>query len=639
MAIEYKFDVFISYSRKDYVDEATKEKIPNNVISIIKKSFDDNGITYWIDEEGNLTGKKFAHIIAGKIRESMVFLFVCSNNSVASKWVDRELSVADTFDKHIIPFICDDSYKDDKVVMFTAALDRVEYFGKHNKDNEIAKLVKSIKKDKEEYEENRKREEEVLKRKQKEEEERKKREEQAKKKREAIKEIKRLATDYRMHSLQQETIVQQLHEKNLIIGKETKECPICKTTNPIETTFCEKCGFQFPQLYAVDGNESYPFDNRLLVTAKANYDAIAFAKKEKERLENKIAELTYSFEKISVECEQQLKTISQKEAEVVSYHNRCETLSVQLKNSKEQSEKLNRLEVQKKELENRIRKLQREKDEANQKIKELEKGREPYHDSSRWYEQSAERSSQQKEIGSPVFGALNGLFSIRPGKQVCFSKGNLQYQASSNNWRFADNQYDSIGKANESNSLLIKGWIDLFGWGTGDKPTEYAFNDNRYYSFVDWGDKIISNGASKYTWRTLTREEWDFVFNKRLTISGVRYAKAMIYNTKGVILFPDFWDNDIMNIVQPNTAEARFDANDIDYSLWIYLEQKGCVFLPTTGSRNGQTFNDNESGSYWSSTPVSQGRASRLFFNQETLNTCEIGYRCNGRAVRLVCDS
>lgn len=375
MVTEYKYDVFISYSRKDYVDEATKEKIPNSVISIIKKSFDDNGITYWMDEEGNLTGKKFAHIIAGKIRESMVFLFICSKNSVASKWVDRELSVADTFDKHIIPFICDDSYKDDKVVMFTAALDRVEYFGKHNKNNEIEKLVKSVKKDKEEYEENRKKEEEILRQKQKEEEERKKREEQEKKKKEAVKEIKKLATDYRLHSLQQETIVQQLHEKNQIIGKEKKECPICKATSPIETTFCERCGFQFPQLYAIDGKESYPFDNRLLVTAKANYEAIVFAEKEKERLEKKVAELTDSFDKISKECELHIRSVAQKEEEALSFRKECDLLSKRLEENKLQWGKLDELRQQKEALEKRAAGFQKELLYEREKNSVLEKSK------------------------------------------------------------------------------------------------------------------------------------------------------------------------------------------------------------------------------------------------------------------------
>ena len=52
------------------------------------------------------------------------------------------------------------------------------------------------------------------------------------------------------------------------------------------------------------------------------------------------------------------------------------------------------------------------------------------------------------------------------GDQVFFSQGNLQYQASTNTWRFAENQYDAIGEANSASSSTNEGWIDLFGWGT-----------------------------------------------------------------------------------------------------------------------------------------------------------------------------
>ena len=139
-----KYDVFISYSRNDYVKN--KVIIPNNVISAIKEKLRQNNISYWMDEEGNLTGKEFASIIAEKIRESMVFLFVCSYNSVASKWVHRELSVADTLNKHIIPLVCDDSYLNDKVIMFTTSLDRIEYFT--NPEKGLEELISTIEKDK-----------------------------------------------------------------------------------------------------------------------------------------------------------------------------------------------------------------------------------------------------------------------------------------------------------------------------------------------------------------------------------------------------------------------------------------------------------------------------------------------------------
>lgn len=39
-----------------------------------------------------------------------------------------------------------------------------------------------------------------------------------------------------------------------------------------------------------------------------------------------------------------------------------------------------------------------------------------------------------------IDGKLPGLFSISPTQQVQFSQGNLQYQASTNTWRFAENQ-------------------------------------------------------------------------------------------------------------------------------------------------------------------------------------------------------
>lgn len=42
-------------------------------------------------------------------------------------------------------------------------------------------------------------------------------------------------------------------------------------------------------------------------------------------------------------------------------------------------------------------------------------------------------------------GAINGLFSVSPSKKVYFSQGNLQYQASSNTWRFAEHQWNCVG--------------------------------------------------------------------------------------------------------------------------------------------------------------------------------------------------
>lgn len=47
---DYKKDVFISYSRKDYVDEHNNV-IPGNEVMKIKDALTQAGITFWFDEE------------------------------------------------------------------------------------------------------------------------------------------------------------------------------------------------------------------------------------------------------------------------------------------------------------------------------------------------------------------------------------------------------------------------------------------------------------------------------------------------------------------------------------------------------------------------------------------------------------
>ena len=79
----------------------------------------------------------------------------------------------------------------------------------------------------------------------------------------------------------------------------------------------------------------------------------------------------------------------------------------------------------------------------------------------------------------PTEGCLTGLFSVGNGKTVRFSQGNLQYQASTDTWRFAEHQYDCIGSTNTNVSLFYQGWVDLFGFGTS------GYNDVKPW-LIDW---------------------------------------------------------------------------------------------------------------------------------------------------------
>lgn len=99
-ATKYKYDVFISYSRKD-------TKIANRIC----EAFDQANITYFIDRQGITGGMEFPAVLAQAIRESKVFLFLASKNSYKSKFTQSEIIYA--FNKKekqdIIPYIIDGS--------------------------------------------------------------------------------------------------------------------------------------------------------------------------------------------------------------------------------------------------------------------------------------------------------------------------------------------------------------------------------------------------------------------------------------------------------------------------------------------------------------------------------------------------
>lgn len=229
------------------------------------------------------------------------------------------------------------------------------------------------------------------------------------------------------------------------------------------------------------------------------------------------------------------------------------------------------------------------------------------------------------------------LFTVSPSVRVYFSPGNLQYQASTNTWQFAINQYDHIGDANSNISSSYSGWIDLFGWGTGNFPTKTSTRFADYYTFTDWGNNIISNGSG-YTWRTLSRDEWMYVFEHRNTQSGILYARAIVNGVNGMILLPDNWTPDIYELNKTNYGGANYDWNRISASDWKdILEPNGAVFLPANGYRSGtDIYHDNNDDGYWSSSENAYDCCYGMLFNIERLCTGCYCYRYRGESVRLV---
>ncbi|MBQ0015947.1 MAG: hypothetical protein KBT04_03060, partial [Bacteroidales bacterium] len=262
-------------------------------------------------------------------------------------------------------------------------------------------------------------------------------------------------------------------------------------------------------------------------------------------------------------------------------------------------------------------------------------------------------------------GALPRLFSVAEGKQVRFSAGNLQYTTTGSHacvdgttkqgtWCFAANQYDYIGCGNESVSSSYTGYIDLFGWGTsgysGCNPylssetnSDYgpSSSNNLMGSYVnyDWGMyNAISNGGNVAgKWRTLTNEEWIYLYNGRPNASS-KHGRATVNGVHGVVFLPDSWAQPEGCSFAAGSANG-WTTNNYTATQWASMETAGALFLPAAGNRSSTTVGSvGDNGGYWSSTAYGSMYAYYLYFGSSNLGTKSTLYRTYGRSVRLVCD-
>lgn len=136
-----KYDVFISYSRKDYVDEQ-KNVIPGNAILRIMEALKKAGISYWFDEEGIYSGNEFTDKIVTNIEASSVLLFLSTKNANSSQWTSKEIACADELHKYIIPVRLDHSPYNKKVLFRIADRSYIDF--EANPDKGICEIVQSI---------------------------------------------------------------------------------------------------------------------------------------------------------------------------------------------------------------------------------------------------------------------------------------------------------------------------------------------------------------------------------------------------------------------------------------------------------------------------------------------------------------
>ena len=284
-------------------------------------------------------------------------------------------------------------------------------------------------------------------------------------------------------------------------------------------------------------------------------------------------------------------------------------------------------------------------------------------------------SCKQDDI-APVFipkGVLPGLFSVSATKQVHFSQGNLQYQASTDTWRFAEHQWDHVGTQtpdedgyyggtvegsdNRHISSTYNGWIDLFGWGTSGwnngavcyQPWSTGFWERDYSNNVmtgayvesdwAWHNAIINGGNTVHLWRTLTYNEWYYLFHERPNASS-KYGTGSVNGVGGLIILPDDWTRPSVEF-NPGIETNNWTHNSYTLAGWARMEAAGAIFLPAAGYRSSGTnvYHVGYTGVYWSSSPYYDGHSAyKVEFQSHRMDYYTSLNRHYGFSVRPVRD-
>jgi hypothetical protein len=256
-----------------------------------------------------------------------------------------------------------------------------------------------------------------------------------------------------------------------------------------------------------------------------------------------------------------------------------------------------------------------------------------------------------RSVPSVPDGAISGKFTVGMDGEtpikVYFSKGNLQYTKSTGKWSFMTNQYSTVETLNQNvgTNYASQNVVSLFGWGTsGSAPSGQTARASYYTNTInddyvsnitttgvswgtgsewDWGTAAASDLGSG--WRTLTKDEWVYLFNTRTVNNGQGSGKSYtlgqtVNDVLGVVLYPDDYTG------------STYSGSD-----WSTFESAGCVFLPAAGYRNGYLVYDVGSlGTYWSSTASSASNAYYVRFILGTVNPANNSSRYRGYSVRLV---
>lgn len=260
------------------------------------------------------------------------------------------------------------------------------------------------------------------------------------------------------------------------------------------------------------------------------------------------------------------------------------------------------------------------------------------------------------------YGFCKSQFAVSGSQNVFFSAGNLQAKrhfdadafATVNVWRLASAQTTTLKSLNTQCGQESV-WLDLFGYGTSGNmvhpneastaPATYPSGDiaasNNDWGVNNWSSPGIIFGQNTVTnihWRTLTKDEWEYLIGRTgknglatITIDGIE--------NRGLVLLPDYTQS---GGTWTKPSEVSFTAGFSSYSLnqytaeqWSVLEYAGAVFLPVTYFRNGTSVDGTDEGYYWTSTGNNGGSSYALKISAGSVSVIAKTLS-HGCAVRLV---
>lgn len=249
-------------------------------------------------------------------------------------------------------------------------------------------------------------------------------------------------------------------------------------------------------------------------------------------------------------------------------------------------------------------------------------------------------------------GALPGKFSVSDTKQVYFSQGNLWADASGN-FYFEESQYNiSTTTRGEPLPYPIDGdnvpWssdhIRTFYWST-DAANAYSQNEKSCFSTDT--DVLFTNETTTTPnpsfsvnnqagiWRTLSGEEWKYLFNYGTHANEKRpglYAYGVTVNgcENCIVLYPDGYKGTIVNDA---TKTTLYDET-AEYST---ATAEGIVFLPPGGERSRGNVYYYTKGFYLASTPYPYERSYCVKFSDKSL-LIDVEVVAFAHSIRLVTD-